>query len=175
MRIGFGGGVGSGGAGGGDDGREEVPPDVYEAVICCIESVGQHEERNQPGVTKPKIVIGLEVDWRNSKGRRPSLFKKVNANLWANADGTKKSDLRAMLDVVRPGKVGEAFAAKTDVETSEWVGKTVRVTVEHDGRGRAQVKGFLKSKLQDNGMKIENDWSEPFGLWKWLLEHAVSR
>lgn len=174
MRIGFSSG-GNNSSGGDGSGHEEVPPDVYEAVICCIESVGQHEERNQPGVTKPKIVIGLEVDWRNSKGRRPSLFKKVNANLWANADGTKKSDLRAMLDVVRPGEVSKSFASGGDVETSEWVGKTVRVTIEHDGRGRAVIKGFLKSKLQDGGMKKENDWSAPFGLWKWLLEHAVSR
>lgn len=172
MRIGF----GSKGAGGGDDGsgREEPPPDVYEAKIACIEDVGNHEERGQPGVTKRKVVVGLEIDWRTSKGRRPSLFKKFNCNLWSSSDGSKKSDFRTFLDTVIPEHVAKAQAKGEDVDTGAWVGKTVRVTVEHDARGRSVVRGFLKSKVSEDSLRIEGDWSQPFGLWKWLIENSVS-
>lgn len=172
MRIGF--GNGNSGNSNPDNSGNEPPPDVYEAVICCIEDAGQHEDRNTPGVGKRKVVVGFEIDWRDTKGRKPALFRKFNLNLWANADGSKKSDFRSFLDVVIPSAVSDAFAAGHEVETSAWVGKTVRVTIEHDSRGRAQIKGFLKSKMS-SPMTTERDWSQPFGLWKWLLDNRKDR
>lgn len=173
MRIGFGTSAGAGGEGGGGGG-DEPPPDVYEAVIACIEDVGRHEERNMPGVTKQKIVVGLEVDWTDSKGRKPRLFKKFNANLWASADGKKKSSLREFFDIIAPGDVSKAFSEGREIDTSKYVGGTVRVTVEHDARGRATIRGFVKTKLAPNALKVYHDWSQPFGLWKWLLENKTA-
>lgn len=172
MRIGFGGQ--SSNNTGGDSSGNEPPPDVYEAVIACIEDVGQHDDRNTPGVAKRKVIVGFEIDWRDGKGRRPSLFRKFNMNLWASADGSKKSDFRSFLDGVIPNEVQQAFDSGREVETDEWVGRTVRVTIEHDSRGRAVIKGFLKSKLT-TPMQTERDWSTPFGLWKWLLDNRRDR
>lgn len=171
MRIGF---SGNNNQSNNDNSGNEPPPDVYEAVIACIEDVGQHDDRNTPGVAKRKVIVGFEIDWRDGKGRKPALFRKFNLNLWANSDGSKKSDFRSFLDGVIPNAVQEAFDAERDVETGEWVGRTVRVTIEHDARGRAVIKGFLRSKVT-TPPALERDWTQPFGLWKWLLDNRKDR
>lgn len=171
MRIGF---SGNSNQNSGDNMGNEPPPDVYEAVIACIEDVGQHDDRNTPGAARRKVIAGFEIDWRDPKGRKPALFRKFNMNLWASADGAKKSDFRSFLDGVMPNAVQEAFDEKRDVETGDWVGKTVRVTVEHDARGRAVIRGFLRSKVT-KAPDLERDWTQPFGLWKWLLDNRKDR
>lgn len=155
---------------GGD--REGPEADIYEGVIGVIADVGLHDDRNSPGVPKRKVVVGVEIDWRDSKGRRETLFKKFNLSLWRKADGSKSSDFRAFLDGVRPDAVAQAMAAAKDVDTDEWLGQPVRVQVEVDAKGRAYIKSFMRSKAKPGSMVAERDYSEPFGLWAWLVKNA---
>ncbi|MEB3198835.1 MAG: hypothetical protein VKP62_16710 [Candidatus Sericytochromatia bacterium] len=170
MRIG---GNFGGGSGAGADPREAPEPDIYEAVICLIEPVGKHKERNDPDRSKEKVCIGFELEWRNSKGQREILFRKHTLGLWKSPDGTKATDFRVLLDTVFPDKVAGILAAGGEIETNDWVGRQVRVQVETDARGRAIIKGVMRSKKDGTpeAMRAERDCSQPFGLWKWLIEN----
>lgn len=169
--------IGGNAAGNGNSGgdREGPEADIYEGVIGVISDVGLHDDRNSPGVPKRKVVVGVEIDWRDSKGRREVLFKKFNLSLWRKEDGSKSSDFRAFLDGARPDAVAKSLADGKDIDTDEWVGVPVRVQVEVDAKGRAFIKGFMRSKAKPGApdtMKPERDYGEPFGLWKWLLANG---
>lgn len=173
MRIGTESAAGTGG--GGD--RKQPEADVYDAVIGCIEDVGiQKGFGDKP--PRRVVVIGVELiqtasgePYRGEKGEREVLFKKYNLNLWRKDDGSKMSDFRAFLDGIKPGRVAEVWAVGGEVDTAEWVGLPVRVTVDHDAKGRAMVKGFMKSKAAPGTFKLERDYTQPFGLWDYLLKH----
>lgn len=144
--------------------REQPDPgDVYAAVVGCIEDVGFQAAPGQEA--KRKVAIGFELAWKDSKGRREVLFRKCNLNLWKKADGLKSSDLRAILDVLRPG------ADNSEADTVDFVGLPCRVLVGKDAKGRAKVESVLPPKGEI--IKPERDYTQPFGLWKWLLEHRA--
>lgn len=175
MRIGYSpkGNTGSDGSGN-NGGFEDPPADIYEAVICCIEDVGHHNDPGKPGVTNPMIVVGIElVDCRDSKGRPFALFSKMRTNLWSSPTGDKCSNFRKFLDTVLPGEVASVISVGAEIDTDKWVGKTVRVNVETNARGRAVIKNFLKSKKPEAVVEPERDWSQPFGLWRWLIQNAA--
>lgn len=163
------------GSGGSD--RKQPPEDVYDGVIGAIEDVGiQKGFGDKP--PRRVVIIGVELvqtasgePYRSDKGEREVLFKKYNLNLWKKQDGTKQSDFRAFLDGLRPNAVAEAHAAGLEVDTDGWVGLPVRVTVDHDAKGRAKVNGFMRSKAAPGTFKAERDYSQPFGLWDYLLKH----
>lgn len=164
----------------------------WEAVIGVIADVGIHKDVR--GISKRKVVVGLElvarkaeeddgaggarVSWvpeRDEKGRRFVLFRKYNATLWRANDGKKQSDLRSVLDGLKPGMVEAAEKAGTEVDTMAWVGCPCRVSVEWDAKGRADVTGILKPRAYKNASqapRVERDYAQPFGLWSWLVKNA---
>ncbi len=141
--------------------------ETYAAVIGCITDVGiQPGFGGQP--PKRKVCVGFEVDWRDEKGARAVLFQKYNLNLW-KGDGDKASELRKLFDTLRPG------ADNSDVETQDFVGMNCRVLLKQDGKGNSRIDRVLPPSKNSTPIRAEKDYSEPFGLTKWLLGNRMDK
>lgn len=154
---------------GASDGPREQPAanETYEAVIGTIEDVGVQPGFKDQG-PRPMVCIAFELSERDSKGGHFVLFQKYGLNLFKSKDGSKVSNLRALFDTLRPG------TDNSEVDTADFVGMNCRVLVSHDAKGRARVDRVLPAK-PGQGVKAEKDYSEPWGLTKWLLDNRVDR
>lgn len=161
--------------GGGGGGYEEPSPDLYDAILACIEPVGLQPARDSHKKDYQACIIGLELvqtaageQVRDSKGRRFIVWKDCKLDLFDGDNGkAKPTTLRLLLDGLKPGRVKELLAAGEEPDTDEWVGMPVRVMVEHTATGKAKAKAFLKSKMAP--VATERDYAQPFGLWKYLI------
>lgn len=152
-------------------GNWKAPPvDIYEAVIGCIESVGLQPGFKAGDSPRKKVVVGLELDWRDEKGRREVIFWKG----LPMADRSTKGGvwLGDIMEAALPGRLEKIKAAGEPVDTLSWIGATLRVGITHDAKGKAKISTVLPSKAP-GALKCERDYSQPFGLWSWLLKNRV--
>lgn len=157
----------------------EQPPDgIYRGVVAAIYDVGLQAPMNEKEPPAEKVCVAIELvsnavtgqEWRDSKGQRHTTFKDFRKNLFR---GDKKvAYLREFLDTIHPNMVESMLKDTGDVDTDAWIREGVLVSIKSNGK-RAKADSFMPWPAGSVPPSPEKDYSQPFGLAKWLLDKAL--